>query len=49
MTCSAAGSRSPGRTRAKSFQAFYGFLLSQARQEELSGLLDRVHALTGHR
>ncbi|MGO9726360.1 MAG: DUF3375 family protein, partial [Streptosporangiaceae bacterium] len=24
---------------------FYGFLLSQARQEELSGLLDRVHAL----
>lgn len=31
--------------QGKSFQAFYGFLLSQARQAELSGLLDRVHAL----
>jgi hypothetical protein len=36
-----------GSDQGKSFQAFYGFLLSQARQEELSGLLDRVHALTG--
>ncbi len=34
-----------GSDQGKSFQAFYGFLLSQARQEELSGLLDRVHAL----
>jgi hypothetical protein len=31
--------------QGRSFQAFYGFLLSQARQEELSGLLDRVHSL----
>jgi hypothetical protein len=36
-----------GSDQGKSFQAFYGFLLSQARQEELSGLLDRVHALDG--
>ena len=36
-----------GSDQGKSFQAFYGFLLSQARQEELSGLLDRVHALAG--
>jgi hypothetical protein len=34
-----------GSDQGRSFQAFYGFLLSQARQEELSGLLDRVHAL----
>jgi hypothetical protein len=33
--------------QGQSFQAFYSFLLSQARQEELSGLLDRVHSLTG--
>jgi hypothetical protein len=36
-----------GSAQGKSFQAFYGFLLSQARQEELSGLLDRVHSLAG--
>jgi hypothetical protein len=36
-----------GSDQGRSFQAFYGFLLSQARQEELSGLLDRVHALAG--
>ncbi len=35
-----------GSDQGKSFEAFYGFLLSQARQEELSGLLDRVHSLT---
>jgi hypothetical protein len=34
-----------GSDQGKSFQAFYGFLLSQARQEELSELLDRVHSL----
>jgi hypothetical protein len=34
-----------GSDQGKSFQAFYGFLLSQARQEELSDLLDRVHSL----
>jgi hypothetical protein len=34
-----------GSDQGRSFQAFYDFLLSQARQEELSGLLDRVHAL----
>lgn len=34
--------------QGRSFQAFYGFLLSQARQEELSGLLDRVHSLTAN-
>jgi hypothetical protein len=33
--------------QGRSFQAFYGFLLSQARQEELSSLLDRVHSLAG--
>ena len=33
--------------QGRSFQAFYGFLLSQARQEELSDLLDRVHQLAG--
>src|ERR1700733_6598639 len=35
-----------GSDQGKSFQAFYDFLLSQARQEELSGLLDSVHELT---
>jgi hypothetical protein len=34
-----------GSDQGRSFQAFYGFLLSQARQEELSSLLDRVHVL----
>ena len=36
-----------GSDQGKSFQAFYDFLLSQARQEELSDLLDSVHELTG--
>jgi hypothetical protein len=36
-----------GSDQGRSFQAFYGFLLSQARQEELAGLLDRVHDLDG--
>jgi hypothetical protein len=35
-----------GSDQGRSFQAFYDFLLSQARQEELSGLLDSVHNLT---
>src|SRR6202167_2488759 len=35
-----------GADPGKSIQAFYGFLLSQSRQEELSGLLDSVHELT---
>src|SRR5690242_1482750 len=35
-----------GSDQGRSFQAFYDFLLSQARQEELSGLLDSVHQLT---
>jgi flagellar motility protein MotE (MotC chaperone) len=34
-----------GSDQGKSFQAFYGFLLSQARQEELSDLLREVHDL----
>jgi hypothetical protein len=34
-----------GSDQGKSFQAFYGFLLSQARQEELSDLLRSVHDL----
>jgi len=34
-----------GSDQGRSFQAFYGFLLSQARQEELSSLLDRVSEL----
>jgi hypothetical protein len=34
-----------GSDQGKSFQAFYGFLLSQARQEELSELLRDVHDL----
>ena len=46
MTCSAAGRSIAGSDQGKSFQAFYDFLLSQARQEELSGLLDSVHELT---
>ena len=36
-----------GSDQGRSFQAFYDFLLSQARQEELAGLLDRVDALSG--
>ena len=36
-----------GSAQGESFQAFYSFLLSPARQEELSGLLDRVHSLAG--
>jgi hypothetical protein len=35
-----------GSDQGKSFQAFYGFLLSQARQEELTQLLDTVHDMT---
>ncbi len=34
-----------GSDQGRSFQAFYGFLLSQSRQEELSSLLARVHDL----
>jgi flagellar motility protein MotE (MotC chaperone) len=33
--------------QGRSFQAFYDFLLSHARQEELAELLDRVHSLAG--
>lgn len=36
-----------GSDQGRSFQAFYDFLLSAARQEELSELLDRVHATAG--
>jgi len=36
-----------GSDQGRSFQAFYSFLLSQPRQEELSSLLDRVHTLAG--
>jgi len=36
-----------GSDQGRSFQAFYGFLLSQARQEELSTLLEQVHSLAG--
>jgi hypothetical protein len=36
-----------GSDQGRSFQAFHDFLLSQARQEELSDLLARVHQLTG--
>ena len=32
--------------QGRTFQAFYDFLLSQARQEELTGLLDTVHRLS---
>jgi Protein of unknown function (DUF3375) len=34
-----------GSDQGRSFQAFYEFLLSQARQEELSAMLGQVHAL----
>ena len=34
-----------GSDQGRSFRAFYDFLLSQARQEELTGLLDSVHNL----
>jgi len=34
-----------GSDQGKTFQAFYDFLLSQARQEELTELLEAVHAL----
>ncbi len=34
-----------GSDQGRSFQAFYDFLLSEARQDELSGLLDRVQAM----
>jgi len=34
-----------GSDQGRSFQAFHDFLLSQARQEELSGLLARVHEM----
>jgi hypothetical protein len=34
-----------GSDQGRSFQAFYDFLLSQARQEELSTLLETVHGL----
>src|SRR6204780_2110699 len=37
-----------GSDQGKSFQAFYDFLLSQARQQELSDLLERVHQLAGN-
>src|SRR5215472_1878724 len=36
-----------GSDQGRSFQGFYDFLLSQARQEELSGLLSKVHQLPG--
>jgi uncharacterized protein DUF3375 len=36
-----------GSDQGRSFQAFYGFLLSQARQEELSTMLEQVHSLDG--
>uniref|UniRef100_UPI002607472E DUF3375 domain-containing protein n=1 Tax=Trebonia sp. TaxID=2767075 RepID=UPI002607472E len=35
-----------GSDQGRSFQAFHDFLLSQARQEELTGLLAKVHELT---
>ncbi len=34
-----------GSDQGRSFQAFYSFLLSQARQEELAGMLEQVHSL----
>jgi hypothetical protein len=37
-----------GSDQGRSFQAFYDFLLSQARQQELSDLLERVHELSGN-
>lgn len=36
-----------GSDQGRSFQAFHDFLLSQARQEELSELLAKVHELAG--
>jgi hypothetical protein len=36
-----------GSDQGRSFQAFHDFLLSAARQDELSELLDRVHELPG--
>jgi flagellar motility protein MotE (MotC chaperone) len=36
-----------GSDQGRSFQGFYDFLLSQARQEELAGLLAKVHQLPG--
>lgn len=35
-----------GSDQGRSFQAFHDFLLSAARQEELSGLLAKVHEIT---
>ena len=37
-----------GSDQGRSFQAFYDFLLSSARQQELAELLDRVHELSGN-
>ena len=37
-----------GSDQGRSFQAFYDFLLSSARQQELSGLLAKVHGLEGN-
>ncbi len=37
-----------GSDQGRSFQAFYDFLLSQARRQELSDLLERVHQLSGN-
>jgi hypothetical protein len=36
-----------GSDQGRSFQGFYDFLLSQARQEELSDLLAKVHQVAG--
>jgi hypothetical protein len=37
-----------GSDQGRSFQAFYDFLLSSARQQELSVLLNQVHELSGN-
>jgi Protein of unknown function (DUF3375) len=37
-----------GSDQGRSFQAFYDFLLSRARQQELSDLLSQVHELPGN-
>ena len=37
-----------GSDQGRSFQGFYDFLLSSARQQELSELLDLVHELSGN-
>jgi hypothetical protein len=37
-----------GSDQGRSFQAFYDFLLSSARQRELSNLLNQVHELSGN-